>query len=222
MNAETVEELEERVRNGDTSITAAALAKARDAAHLAALQDVAAERSRLAEEAAGRHAEVERVRADVVRPFVQRRADLSAEYERAVAAVRNLEDSLASWRGEHPAVLEEAQAAGLAAEVPEQLPPIGNLSTAIIRDATGSPMFFKVQGGLKRLQSHALHSPEYIAATNERFEAEHNNQIARHEAERQASIQRHAREEAELQARRLERARDPRWNPGGMPSGSVL
>jgi hypothetical protein len=186
-------ELEQRVLDGDESVTAAALAKARDAAQLADLHDAAARRQADRDTAALRQATEDALRAEI-RSHADRLPSLRRAYATTVDALRDLSDQITDWQETRRTLEQQAKPLGLAADVDVALPDLnGRDWVAVAHDeAVGryqrGPATRLHDGGLRTapVRFHILHD----AKTRERITRDD-------EARAEARAERHRERELE-------------------------
>lgn len=113
-------ELEERVRDGDTSVTAAMLAKARDAAQFSALAEEADRRKAASEAEAARVERIRTIYASLTDGELRdRAAAVVAAFDAAIAATSRLAEVAATFDNTVAAAGRELAQLG---EIPEDVP----------------------------------------------------------------------------------------------------
>ncbi|MFW0796562.1 hypothetical protein AAFP30_22350 [Gordonia sp. CPCC 205515] len=165
---QTVAELEERIRNGDTTITPAMLDDAERAEKWVRLQDEAAARAQQHAQAAESVAATEQLHADFARLGGADSTAARKAYAKLVAAVAELHTELDAVA--HQRTELSRRAADL--DIVLQLDDLGRVAALTsdeyvgyaIREAAGDYL-----GGLNN--PHALHSDKQVAASAERQEA---------------------------------------------------
>lgn len=173
----TYEELRQRVLDGDTSVTAAALEKARRDAEFAGLQG---EAERLAAERAARaeqEAAVTELRAGVERLATTGLDDMRAAYRAFVSAAGALQRAVADWQASTTplrAVANRLGAIDVLSDLPGVLAPEAYVAEAV-EDFQG-----KYQpAGMGRQHPHLLHDDEFRAALRQQEE----DRLERHRRE---------------------------------------
>lgn len=177
----TLAELEERVRNGDTTITAADLAQAREAENLASLHQEAARRAQEATDAREYEAAVEQVTADYEKLRGDGSSKVRTAYAKAVTAIANLTDALNEITDKRDALRDRANILGVLGGQFQDLFRVPALPTdtylqVAIREARGEYL-----GG--HGNAHALHSDKQVAEHEER-----QRKLLEAEAEREAKF----------------------------------
>ena len=158
----TLAELEERVRDGDTTITAQQLAEAREAGHLASLRRDAANRAQQAAQAAEHKAAVEQLTKDYAALQDADSAPARKAYADLVRATSKLLAALTDFEPKRRAVMDKALELGVAVQcedmfrIPAQTPVTYMKHAA--DEATG--MYWATGNGAT---PHALHGDAVIA-----------------------------------------------------------
>lgn len=201
-----LDELEERIRSGDLSVSAAALAKARDAAALAELHDEAGRRSAEQAAVAELDAARSRFRADTLPAVEQELAQLRDTYEAVVAAGLELHDRLPGVMARIRQTKMLAEQLGIGDECT-----VGDTTTFkrawldASNESAGRLKTRSKHGSAPAVLPHVLHSPAYVDRVNGRlahqWEGSPRQQDAQREAEEWSERQ---RREAELDALRVE------------------
>lgn len=204
-------DLEERIRNGDTSVTAAQLTKARENIRIEELQAEAAARAAEAEQTENLEAEQQRVRAqefprhdtavdaarsaydaalEAARTLVAAIDDLQAvDAEiRAAASGAKILDEWERHRGRHTSFRSDWTLQTLATDAQ------GKARTVLVRDPE------RTAGHVRRFDTRWHDTPERIAAEEDALTAE-NKRLRQRNAEQAAQ---HAARQAELDRRRGE------------------
>jgi hypothetical protein len=166
--ANEVGALEEAARDGDTAVTAAALARARDAAALAELHLEATQRRAQAEEAARVEAVRDAVRGDHIQPVATQLLQMT--YTAAVEQLHHLTTQLERYATTRNESIVQARAVGILAEADVNPPlPIETVLTFAINEARGRPAAAMWFDNVTRVQRHELLSPEAADAWDTRF-----------------------------------------------------
>lgn len=187
----TLAQLEERVRAGDTSITAQQLAEAREADHLASLRQEADERAQAATQAAEHKAAVEQLAKDYAELQDADSAPAREAYADLVQSSKTLLDRLAEFDTKRRAVTDKAMELGVALQCHDQFRIPSQPAGAYLKHAAdeASGRYWATGNGAS---PHALHSNKLVAKYEEdqrlAREAEERNQ-ALIEAQSQRTIE---------------------------------
>lgn len=177
----TLAYLEERVRAGDTTITAQDLAQAREAEHLAGLRREADERAQTAADEAAHAAAVEKLREDHAKLQDGQSAAARKAYAELVRASAKLIDELAKFEPKRRSVSDRAMDLGVpiqcdeAARIPAQ--PTSAYLKHAIDEASGK--YWATGNGAA---PHALHSDDVVAEYEVRRQEALDAQAAREAA----------------------------------------
>ncbi len=198
----TLAHLEERVRAGDTSITAQQLAEAREADHLASLRQEAEERAHVAAQAEQHEAAVKQLRKDYAELQSTESAPARKAYADLVRASKKLNDVLVDFETKRRAVMDKAIELGVAVQCEDMFRIPAHTPEVYMKHAAGEATgkYWATGNGAA---PHGLHSDEVIAKHEERQQ-----RIREAQAEREAKFMENTETMVELgfgnYARRIE------------------
>ncbi|MDJ0027469.1 hypothetical protein QM583_10230 [Gordonia alkanivorans] len=172
----TLAELEERVRGGDTTITAQDLADAAQADRLASLQQEAAARAQAAEDARNYETAVEQLHKDYAKLQGEDSAAARKAYAEVVAATAKLKAAIESFAEVRTDVRDRASELGVPLQFEDMFRIVGHspdtYAKFAIREGQGEYL-----GG--RGNPHALHSDEQFTEYEERLQEQFRAEEAR-------------------------------------------
>lgn len=216
--AEHLAALEERVRDGDTTVTAKELADAHAMAELARLTTEAAQRVARVEAEASLDRDRAEFRSGPFADTLQRLHLIQATYAKAVATSTALQEQIEGYRSARNAARSEARRLGLTEEFDDAVPGISR-DAALERvhdDARGRHRLIAGfdPNGPDRFVGAPWHSPEYVASVNSRIAAAfENSPVTRANRERAAErADRSAKRRLQLEAEAREAATAPQVN----------
>ncbi|MBR7191914.1 hypothetical protein [Gordonia sp. SCSIO 19800] len=158
----TLAELEERVRGGDTTITAQQLAEARESEHLASLRQDAENRAQAAAQAEEHRAAVTQLHKDYAKLQGELAKPARKAYADLVAAAKKLHDTLAEFEPKRRAVVGQAMTLGVVAQCEDLFRIPAQSADTYLRHAANeaSGAYWATGNGAT---PHALHSDDVVA-----------------------------------------------------------
>jgi len=186
----TLAELEERVRGGDTTVTAQQLADAAQADRLAALQQEATQRAQDAEDARSHKAAVDQLHADYAKLQGKDSAAARKAYTNLVAAMAELHAALDEFSAKRVAIRDRASELGVPLQFADWLRiPEYSADTYINHAAREARGEYWPLGN----SPHGLHTDKQVAEYEERQQ-----EMFRLEEERRAKAMENAETMVEL------------------------
>ncbi len=167
--SELLVDLEERIRDGATDVSAAALSKARDAAEIERLH-IEADRRRVDREEAERlEAARQQVRTQLIVPLAASVDELRDIYASVVVGLTELGGGIAAYAAARQEAHAAANRVGIGDEVAETPELVATrMVDSAVREGAGQ---IRTYGDEllepKRLVAHALHTPAHVERINE-------------------------------------------------------